>query len=723
MISIASLPPRGRGPVPVQFVPVRGLHWEATQGIWVSTDEDALFRADLGISIKPAAGGWVLIRGVLRSHGMRRMTCLRVEVAGKPDPISIRIPVSVKGTVLELICLPSKWHSIYMQPLGAEGSFELEQWSARSIGLIERTVRRVQRMLPIYRKLTYTVRRRLGFRLRSLITHTPSAHRVMADIRDACAPMDYPLWVQRFHGLQDIDTKLIRKQIEHWPDKPVFKIFVTGEQEEALQTTLASLHHQLYQQFEILQCTDVAAFAALAQRHIFNADWYVFLVAGTSISEHALYWLAYEARQWPDATIIYTDHDFFGPDQIPQDPVFKPDWSPQLLCSTNYIGSAVAYRTKELAKELEAVDKQLYHGQNHDLLFRLCEVAKPKHILHIPAPLWHFPINQANRAATEMPEPDPVSRHLKRIGAKGNVISNHNDYYHIRYDISDPKPKVSIIIPTRDAFEHLKACIESVLKKSSYDNFEIFIVDNKTTDSAAIAYLNSLRSHRKIRILSYEKEFNYSAINNWAVSHSDGSVLCLLNNDTEVITPDWIEEMLGYLVQPEVGVVGAKLLFDDGSVQHAGDVVGVGGCATHLHANLPKESEGYCARAVLAQDLSAVTGACLMTWRHLYIALNGLDADKLPVAFNDVDYCLRVREAGRRVVWTPHAQLYHHESISRGADTSRKQRLRAKAEVAYMRRRWGEAMHHDPFYNPNLNYQRADFSFSGSPRIHYPWWQ
>src|SRR6185436_9610159 len=212
------------------------------------------------------------------------------------------------------------------------------------------------------------------------------------------------------------------------------------------------------------------------------------------------------------------------------------------------------------------------------------------------------------------------------------------------------------------------------------------------------------------RVLRYEREFNYSAINNFAAREARGEVLLLLNNDTEVITPDWLEEMLGHLHQEGVGAVGAKLLFPHGQVQHAGDAVGPGGCADHMHEGIGRDDPGYCYRAVVAQEVSAVTGACLMTWKTLYQKLGGLDEKKLPVAFNDVDYCLRVQEAGLRVIFTPHAQLYHHESASRGGRSPDR-------EAGVMRRRWKSRMRHDPYYNPNLSYRTPDFSLSDMPRV------
>lgn len=247
------------------------------------------------------------------------------------------------------------------------------------------------------------------------------------------------------------------------------------------------------------------------------------------------------------------------------------------------------------------------------------------------------------------------------------------------------------------------------------------VVDNQSRDPATLAYLQEIAQRDSVHVLRHPYPFNFSTLNNFAVKKARGEVVCLLNNDTEVTSPDWLEEMLSRLLQPRVGAVGAKLHYSDGRIQHAGDTVGPGGCANHLHHLLPENAPGYANRAALAQDLSAVTGACLMTRRALYFSLGGLNERDLPIAFNDVDYCLRLREAGWRVVWTPYATLYHHESVSRGRDQSPEGKARAKREVAYMVRRWGHIMHHDPFYNPNLSYARPDFSLSHAPLVSRPW--
>jgi GT2 family glycosyltransferase len=291
----------------------------------------------------------------------------------------------------------------------------------------------------------------------------------------------------------------------------------------------------------------------------------------------------------------------------------------------------------------------------------------------------------------------------------------------VRYPLPVNPPLVSIIVPTRDAPALLRQCVESVLAKTTYPSFELIVVDNQSADPEALAYLAELAPRSAVRVLRYDRPFNYSAINNFAVRQAKGDMLCLLNNDTEVISLDWLEEMAGHLLQDKVGAVGARLLYTDGRVQHGGVTVGPGGCADHLHAELPRGHPGYCHRAVIAQELSAVTAACVLTWKDLYERMGGLNERALPVAFNDVDYCLRLQDAGYRVIYTPHAELYHHEWGTRGVDTTWRQRWRAHREMSYMRSRWRERMKHDPYYNPNLSYDQPNFTLNWKPRVKKPW--
>jgi O-antigen biosynthesis protein len=398
------------------------------------------------------------------------------------------------------------------------------------------------------------------------------------------------------------------------------------------------------------------------------------------------------------------------------------------LRATNYVGAAAVLRGSAVAAA-GGVTIDCCRNGNYGLLLRVVDAVGNEgagRVVHVPAVLLHRG-DEAGEVGRGMGSDDrfawelnAVRAHLARSRLDADVIETRPGCRRIRFHLPEKPPLVSIIVPTRDALPLLQQCIGSVREKTTYPRYEILVIDNQSADPQTLAYFRQIAAHFAVRVLRYDKPFNFSALNNFAAHEARGEVLCLLNNDTEVRSPDWLEEMVGHLLQPQVGVVGAKLYFADGRVQHAGDTVGPGGCANHLHAFIDPNDPGYCDRAAVAQELSAVTAACCVTWRELYLKMGGLDERRLAVAFNDVDYCLRMRKAGYRVVWTPHAELTHHESVSRGSDTSLRRRMRARLEVMTMRRRWGDVMWNDPFYNPNLSYQYPDFSLSRAPRVRKP---
>lgn len=474
--------------------------------------------------------------------------------------------------------------------------------------------------------------------------------------------------------------------------------------------------------------TDVEEWLRQFNAQCEQGGWVVLLRPGDRLAEHALYWFAAEGLAHPEAAILYSDDDVLDAQGRRVRPRCKPDWSLAYLRAMDYIGSAVAVRGGALAQAGGLRGDDCIHGV-YDVVLRAMEKGQGKksEVVHVPAVLVHRRDDGGHERGGHRLRDHArrclaaVRRHLQNCGVSADIMEFQAGCRRIRYHVPDPPPLVTIIVPTRDAVVLLRRCVESVIAGTRYAQFEVLVVDNGSQDPAARAYLDELSARGPIRVLRDERAFNFSALNNMAEGHARGEVLCLLNNDTEVMSPDWLNEMVGQLLQEKVGVVGAKLYYPDGRIQHAGDVVGVGGVANHLHAYLEQGECGYENRAVVAQDLSAVTAACLVTWRSLYRELGGLDEVHLPVAFNDVDYCLRVREAGYRVVWTPHAELYHHESASRGGRTSRTRRRESKAEAAYMRRRWRHVMINDPFYNPNFNRKRPDFSLSLVSRVKKPW--
>ena len=702
---------------------------------------------ELQAASSPIPSGWVLLRGRLRRRGQDFSATLTAEAKG--GAYSYPLPVTGKGTIFELMHFPEHVLRLMLEPMRSPGEFELQELSLESVGQYERIVRMWRRVLPMFFKLPGVRRHQAGLLAYTPFINLQKAYRIAGQFRAYAPAWSYREWLRQFGACTQQDRLRMRKHMKTWLHPPRFDIMVVAgtSQDVGLARTLKSLRRQVYRHVRVTVVLSPQGGDNTAREHFppwvavvklgseadwrrLNATWWTssdtstwvcFVRPGSALAEHALYWIASEAVTHPRARLIYSDHDYFSKKDGRIDPMFKPDWSPELLRSTNYIGCSGAVRADTLAQAGGLSLAGLRAQDSHDLLLRVSERLRAESVRHIPAVLWHLPALQGAPHRSALPEANPVAAHLTRVGVAATVEEPSPGCYRVRYRLPSEPPLISIVVPTRDAREHLRACVESVLGASSYRNVELIVVDNQSVEPQTLTYLTDLAGQPRVRVMRYARPFNYSAINNFAVAQAAGQVVCLLNNDTEVITPDWMEEMLGHLIQPGVGVVGAKLLFRDGRVQHGGDTVGPGGCANHLHYLIERDAPGYCGRAKLAQDLSAVTAACLMTWRDLYLNLGGLDERNLPVAFNDVDYCLRAREAGYRVVWTPYAELYHYESISRRVDDTPEKAARARRESAYMRKRWRRLMRHDPFYNPNLSYERPDFSLSSAPMVRKPW--
>lgn len=303
-----------------------------------------------------------------------------------------------------------------------------------------------------------------------------------------------------------------------------------------------------------------------------------------------------------------------------------------------------------------------------------------------------------------------IKGNLERSGIKGEV-SHTKDYgfYRVKYPVQG-NPLVSIIIPNKDQKESLKKCLDSVFEKSAYKNFEIIIVENNSTTEEIFAYYEELKQRDNVKVVTWEKGFNYSAINNFGAGYANGEYLLLLNNDVEVISSDWLEEMIGHCQRPDTAVVGAKLYYPDKTIQHAGTIIGIGGIAGHMFVNMPGSRTGYMHKASLQQDLSAVTAACMLVKKTVFDEIKGLE-EKLSVAFNDVDFCLRVREKGYLVVYDPYVELYHYESKSRGTEDSKEKVRRFQEEIEFMRCRWEKLLKAgDPYYNKNFSLTKWNYS-------------
>ncbi len=358
------------------------------------------------------------------------------------------------------------------------------------------------------------------------------------------------------------------------------------------------------------------------------------------------------------------------------------------------------------------------------MALRVLEKCGVENVRHIPRVLYHWRILATSTSTSVEAKPyaknagmRAVSEHLERVKLAAEVTENIYcpTYHRIRHRLSR-NPLVSIIIPTCNGYDILKNCISSVYEKTQYSNFEIVLVDNRSDDELTIKYMQELEISKKVRLLKYPHFFNYSSINNFAAKHAKGEILVLLNNDTEVVSGEWLTELISHAMRPDIGTVGALLIYPDGLIQHAGVIAGIGGVAGHAHLNLPSNEYGYFGRAQVAHNVSAVTAACLAVRREVFEEVGGLDEKNLPVAFNDTDFCFRIAERGYKNIYTPYARLYHHESKTRGLDSAPEKRERFERECNYMRKRHAEVIARDPLYNPNLTLSAHDYSISFEPR-------
>ncbi len=414
------------------------------------------------------------------------------------------------------------------------------------------------------------------------------------------------------------------------------------------------------------------------------------------------------------ADVVYTDEDKVTSDLKEHfQPHFKPDFNPDLLCSNNYICHLFVVK-RSLALKLGGQDPAYDGAQDYDFIFRCTEEAEK--IVHIAKILYHWRVHQASTAdnpTSKMYAFDAGKRaieaHLQRIGAKAEVSHTKDlGFYRVKYQVQG-NPKVSIVIPNKDEKETLKKCLESIWQKTTYSNYEIILVENNSTTREIRDYYQELDGKNGVRVVYWDKEFNYSAINNFGISYAKGDYILCLNNDITVISPEWMEELLANCQRPEVGIVGARLYYPDNTIQHAGIVLGMGGCAGSLFVGLARSRGGYLHKAALQQDLSAVTAACFMVKKEAFEKVGGFE-EKLAVAFNDVDFCLKVRHAGYLVVYDPYAELYHHESKTRGYENTEAKKRRFQEEIEYMRCHWMPDILRDPYYNENLSLKASDYS-------------
>ena len=570
----------------------------------------------------------------------------------------------------------------------------------------------------------------------------------------------YGQWIRDYDSLNDTDREAIRAHIATLVSQPLISIVVPvyNTEEKYLREMIESVRGQLYVRWELCLADDASSvphvdrtlreYAALDPRiktatrptngHVCAAtnsalalatgEFVALLDHDDLLPEHALYEIAVELNAHPDADVVYSDSDCVDDSGRRLAPYFKTDWDPDLMLGHNMVSHLGVYR-RSLVEKLGGMRLDYEGSQDYDLMLRAAEDTTPDRIRHVPAVLYHWRRNAAAPSFSEssldrcvVAARRAIRSHLQRTGTIARVepAPLAPAFNRIVYPVPGEPPLVSVIVPTRDRADLLARCADGVLTRTDYEPLELIIVDNASSEPATLELLSRLQTHPRVRLIRYEGAFNFAAMNNRAVLEARGSVVVLLNNDVDVLSPVWLEEMVSHAVRPDVGAVGAKLLYPDGHVQHAGVVLGVGHGAGHFFHGLSGHDLGYYSFLVLTRRVSAVTAACMAVRRSAYLEIGGLDEVNFPVVFNDVDFCLRLGARGYAIVWTPHAVLQHFESATRGSDLKGEQAARLGRDGRHLRDRWGPILDNDPHYNPNCSFS-ARFELAFPPRRRKPW--
>jgi GT2 family glycosyltransferase len=536
----------------------------------------------------------------------------------------------------------------------------------------------------------------------------------------AQAPYAYDHWIETVEE-QALMAAQAENVVERWKNRPKFSILLhgLGAADAQTESTIASVFEQSYPDWELIMTGrpgGAAGRIASDQRVIFlpectldgsqgleagiaaaTGDYLVPLRVGHLLSPTALFRFSEVLQTKSRPSIVYADQDEISPGGRREHPWFKPQWDEEMFLAQDYVSDACALDL-DLARAVLPIGEPCGNVATYALLLAVTRATSGP-IVNVPYVLCH--VGRGAKGSTQLERIDAVNRHLAPLGA--SAAPGPFDTIKVQWPLPTTPPGVSIIIPTRDKADLLRACVDSVFSLTSYPDFELIVVDNGSTERTALEYMAEIDRHPRVRVISYDRPYNYSAINNFAAGFASYPYLCLLNNDTEVIGKEWLTEMMRYAVRPHVGAVGAMLLYDDGSIQHAGVVIGTCEAAGHAHRFARSDEPGYFAQPHLTHVVSAVTAACLVVEKSKFEAVGGLDEANLPVAYNDVDLCLKLEKAGWQNIYVPHAVLLHHESKSRGQDSSPENVDRYMRELNVLQQRWGTKSYVDPRLNANLD--------------------
>ncbi|WP_318036376.1 glycosyltransferase [Cupriavidus pinatubonensis] len=741
--------------VPVVLEPAQqvGSHLDG----YVSTGSDPYF-------LIRVLGGRPIPSGLceLRYRGAAKSACLTPTIyvddgAGFREQLKFELVASRGNWVTMRLQFPQKVRALRLDPLEHTGPFSLTGFEIKRL---PRWAVVAEFMLPRFADSIRHPRaslRRIGTVLKLLRQGGLAGlkHHI-ASSKVTTGTLSYRAWVEAYDDLNEDKRAALAQASAQLARKPLISVLmpVYNPPVDLLDAAIRSVRAQIYPHWELCVADDASPnpeVRALLQSHaaeepriklalrdenghisaasnsaleLATGEYVALLDHDDLLSEQALFWIVREINAHPEARLIYSDEDKISLDGERFAPYFKCDWNYELFLSHNMVSHLGVYRT-ELVRSVGGFRQGLEGSQDYDLALRCVEQIGSGEIRHIPRVLYHWRVLPGSTAMAGSEKPyaliageRALAEHLSRTGRNGSVQANGKlGVYRIRYPLPDNPPLVSLIIPTRNGLHLIRQCVDSILNLTTYPEYEIIVVDNGSDEPAVLEYFHKIAQHSKVRILRDDRPFNYSALNNHAVSVSRGEIIGLINNDIEVITPDWLEEMVSLALQSGVGAVGARLWYPNDTMQHGGVIMGIGGIANHAHKGIRRNDPGYFARAAVTQNYSAVTAACLVVQRAIYTEIGGLNERDLTVAYNDVDFCLRLIQAGYRNVWTPYADLYHHESATRGLDDSPEKRKRFLAESCYMECHWKAFMEHDPAYSPNLTVEREDFSLAWPPRV------
>ena len=562
-------------------------------------------------------------------------------------------------------------------------------------------------------------------------------------------PNGYAHWQQK-HTPRPADLQKLTEIIEILPHKPLISVVmpVFNPPESFLRDAIESVINQIYPNWELCIADDASTEPYVREvlthyqvqddrirvkfretnghiSHCSNSalelatgEFVALLDHDDLLTPDALYEVALLINRHPTADMIYSDEDKIDEQGQLTGPFFKPEWCPDSFLSKMYTCHLGTYR-RSLVNEIGGFRAGLEGSQDYDLVLRVTE--KTHEIFHIPKILYHWRIHEQSVTSGAAAKPyafiaaeKAIAEALDRRGEPGQVtgIPGYLGHYSVRYKLL-AHPRVSIIIPTRDLSHILDRCLESIFSQTTYSNYDVLVIDNGSVEPSAFEVFDrwQIKEPQRFRCQRLDIPFNYSILNNYAVEHCQGDYLLFLNNDTEVLTPDWIDAMLEQAQRPSIGAVGARLLYPDGTLQHGGVIAGLGGLAAHSHRHYPGDAPGYYCQILTINNYSAVTAACMMCRRDVFLKVGGFE-EALAGNYNDVDFCFKLLEKGYRNVYLPHVKLYHHESKSRGMEDTLEKKSRFQQEFAHIRRKWTALIDNDPCYSPHLTRDREDYSIN-----------